>query len=141
MNEVSEIRTLPLLPMKNSVLYPGLLLPLAVGRPGSVAAVEASLGSESKEIVIVAQKDGSEDSPGAGGLYTVGTRATIRKSQRHRPDHIDIMVLGIERVVVVKVEENGYLKARVSPLPLPFDSTRETEALALNLQESAAKYV
>ena len=141
MTEVANIKTLPLLPMKNSALFPGLLLPLAVGRPGSLAAVEAALASEEKEIVIAAQKDGAEDTPGSESLYTVGTRAAIRKSQRVRPDHIDIMVLGMERVVIVKVEENGYLRARITPLPLPDDSSREVEALALNLAELAAKFV
>jgi ATP-dependent Lon protease len=141
MTEVAQIQTLPLLPMKNTVLFPGLLLPLSVGRPASLAAVESALASEGKELIIVAQKDSAEDSPKADSLYTVGTRATIRKTQRPRPDHLDIMVLGVERVVIVKVEENGYLKARVSPLPLPDDSNRETEALALNIADLAAKFV
>src|SRR5450755_3091379 len=115
----STIRELPLLPMKNAVLFPGLVMPLAVGRPGSIAAVEAALATEDKEIVVVAQRDSSNDSPGADGLFTVGTRAVIRKSGRPAPDHYDIMVLGVERVVVVKVDDGAHLKARVRPLPLP----------------------
>jgi ATP-dependent Lon protease len=136
-----HLRALPLLPLKNSVLYPGLLMPLSVGRPASIAAVEAALETEEKEIVVVAQKDDSVESPGAGELFTVGTRAVIRKWGRPRPDHIDVMVMGMERVVLVKVEEGGHLKARVRPLPLPDDSSREIEALTLSVVETGSKLV
>jgi ATP-dependent Lon protease len=74
-------------------------------------------------------------------LYTVGTRAVIRRQQR-QTDHIDIMVLGVERVVVVKVDEGGpFLTGRVRSLPLPDDSSRETEAMTLSIVELASKYV
>jgi ATP-dependent Lon protease len=137
----NSMRSLPVLALKNSALFPGLLMPLSVGRASSVAAVEAALASEEKEIVIVAQRDGSVERPEAADLYTVGTRASIRRANRQQPDQIDIMVLGMDRVVLVKVEENGYMKARVSPLPLPDDSSRETEALALSITELGAKFV
>src|SRR6266851_5160685 len=55
-NEI-KIKSLPLLPLKNSVLFPGLLMPLSVGRAGSVAAVEAALATEDKEIVVVTQRE------------------------------------------------------------------------------------
>jgi ATP-dependent Lon protease len=136
------IRALPLLPMKNAVLFPGLVIPLTVGRPTSIAAVETALATEEKEIVVVAQRDASVDAPGADGLYTVGTRAVIRKAHRQGREHIDIMVLGTERVVVVKVdEENGHLVGRVRPLPLPDDSSRETEAMTLSIVELGSKFV
>jgi len=136
-----EIKTLPLLALKNSVLFPGLLMPLGVGRPASVAAVESALATEDKHVIVVAQKDPTVDTPHASDLYTIGTRAVIRKSGRPRPDHLDLFVQGIERVVVVKVEENGFLKAKIRPLPLPDDSSRELEALSLFVVEMASKYV
>src|SRR5271169_133313 len=108
-----ELRALPVLALKNSVLFPGLLMPLSVGRPASVAAVEAALSSEDKEIVVVGQPNPNVEAPKGSDLYTIGTRAVIRRTQRPRPDHIEIMVLGMERVVLVKVEENGYLKAQI----------------------------
>jgi len=52
-------KSLPVLPLKNSVLFPHLVMPLSVGRPASVAAVEAALSTEEKELVIVAQLDSS----------------------------------------------------------------------------------
>ena len=89
-----KIQTLPLLALKNSVLFPGLLMPLGVGRKASVAAVESALATEDKEVIVVAQKDPSVETPGADDLYTIGTRAVIRKSGRPRPDHIDLFVQG-----------------------------------------------
>jgi len=141
MPDEEKLQTLPLLALKNSVLFPGLLMPLGVGRKASVAAVESALATEGKEVIVVAQKDPTVETPGAADLYTVGTRAVIRKSGRPRPDHIDLFVQGIERVVIVKVEENGHLKAKVRPLALPDDSSRELEALSLSVVEMASKYV
>jgi ATP-dependent Lon protease len=136
-----ELRTLPVLALKNSVLFPGLLMPLSVGRPTSVAAVEAALGSEDKELVVVGQPNPAVEVPKGADLYTVGTRAVIRRTQRPRPDHIEIMVLGVERVVLVKVEENGHLKAKIRSLPLPDDASHEIEALTLSVTEMASKFV
>src|SRR3954466_15327292 len=103
----TDLKTLPVLPLKNSVLYPGLMMPLSVGRPASVKALELALGTEEKEIIVVAQKNNTVESPDADDLYTVGTRAVIRKSKRSGPDqnghdHMEIHVLGTERMVLVK---------------------------------------
>ena len=136
----TSMQTLPLLALKNSALFPGVMMPLSVGRKGSVASVEEALATEGKELVVVAQRDASVDAPHGSDLYTVGTRAAIRRYHHARPDQLDIMVLGMERVVIVKVEENGHMVARVRPLPLPDDSSRETEALALSLVELGLKF-
>ncbi|MEP7351790.1 MAG: endopeptidase La [Acidobacteriota bacterium] len=141
-----EMKTLPVLPLKNSVLYPGLMLPLSVGRPQSVRALESALATEEKEIIVVAQKNNNVETPEADDLYTVGTRAVIRKSKRSGPDqngieHMEIHVLGAERMVLVKVDKNGYMKARVRALPLPDDSSNETEALILSIVETGSKLV
>src|SRR6266480_4196354 len=89
----SGIRTLPLLPLKNSVLFPGLLMPLSVGRPGSVAAIEAALKTEEKEVVVVTQRDITADSPGGADLYTIGTIAVIRKVNRSM-DQMEVLAYG-----------------------------------------------
>jgi len=141
MSEEVQINTLPLLPLKNSVLFPGLLMPLSVGRTGSVAAVEAALATEEKEIVVVTQRDMSVDTPAAGDLFTIGTRGVIRKVGRSK-DQLEVLVFGVERVVIVKVdEEKGHMVARVRALPAPDDSSRETEALTLSIVEMGSKFV
>ncbi|HWZ33693.1 MAG TPA: endopeptidase La [Bryobacteraceae bacterium] len=136
-----QMSTLPLLPLKNSVLFPGLMMPLSVGRPGSVAAVEKALATEEKEIVVVTQRDMNVDTPGASDLFTIGTRAVIKKVGRSK-DQLEVLVYGVERVVIVKVdEEHGQLVARVRALPAPDDSSRETEALTLSIVEMGTKFV
>lgn len=137
----NSLRELPLLPLKNSVLFPGLLMPLGVGRAASIAAVDAALLTEEKEIVVVAQRDSSVDVPDGAQLYSVGTRAIIRKATHGRQDHVEVIALGVERVVLVKVEDGAYLKARIRPLALPDDSSREIEALTLSLIDTASKYI
>ncbi len=139
--KIETLHTLPVLPLKNSALFPGLMMPLSVGRTGSIAAVEAALASEQKELVIVAQRDSSVDAPTADDLFTVGTRAIIRKVNRTGANQLDIMVLGVERVVLIKVEENAYMQARIRPLTLPDDSSSELEALTLSLVDLGSKYV
>ncbi|HTB14135.1 MAG TPA: endopeptidase La [Bryobacteraceae bacterium] len=138
----NNIRTLPLLPLKNSVLFPGLMMPLSVGRAASIGAVEKALSTEDKEIIVVAQRDPAFDSPGAEDLFTLGTRAVIKKVARPNAGQIDVLVLGIERVVIVKVDETeGFMTARVRALPMPDDSSRETEALTLSIVEMGSKFV
>src|SRR5258708_24284966 len=141
MSEIEKIKTLPLLPLKNSVLFPGLLMPLSVGRSASLAAVEAALGTEEKEVIVVAQRDVQAEAPGAADLFTIGVRAVIRRASGTREDHADILVYGVERVVIVKVEDAGlYLAAGVRALPAPDDSSRETEALTLGIVEMGTKF-
>jgi ATP-dependent Lon protease len=136
-----QIKTLPLLPLKNSVLFPGLLMPLSVGRTASVQAVQKALATEDKEIVVVTQRDVNVDEPGASDLYTIGTRAVIRKAGGPK-EQMEVLVFGLERVVIVKVDdENGHMIARVRSLPSPDDSSRETEALTLSIVEMGSKFV
>src|SRR5262249_46325739 len=73
---------LPVLPLKTAVLFPGLFTPLAVGRPHSIAAVEAALATEEKTFVVVAQRDGNQEQTGWKDLYSVGTRAVVKKMAR-----------------------------------------------------------
>jgi ATP-dependent Lon protease len=135
------VQIIPVLPLKNTVLFPGLLLPLSVGRESSLAAVEAALKTEEKEVILVAQRDANVDSPEQNDLYTIGTKAVIRKSSRQGEGMMEILVLGIERVVLVKIESEGYLRARYRELPLPQDTGSEVEALQGALLELAAKSV
>jgi ATP-dependent Lon protease len=141
MAEKKTVNTLPVLPLKNSALFPFLPMPLAVGRPNSIAAVEAALGTEEKEILVVAQRDPSQETPKQGDLYTVGTKASVRKVSR--ADHaMEILVVGIERVSILGiVETEPYLRARVQPLPTPDDAGPEVEALQREVLQLASQAV
>src|SRR3954471_2734885 len=137
-----EFQVLPALPLKNTILFPGLLLPLSVGRESSLKAVEAALNTEEKEIILIAQRDPQVETPQQDDLYTIGTKAVIRKSSRPHDGMLEILVLGLERVVVVKLESTEpYLSAKFRTLELPEDSGSEVEALSGALMELAAKAI
>ena len=134
----TNVQTLPVLPLKNTVLFPYLLMPLSVGRAASMAAVEAALATESKEIVVFSQRDSNVESPGADDLYPIGTKAMIRKMSRPNEGAVELLVLGMERVALIKMEETEpFLMAKVNPLPLPEDNSPELEALTSSLVELA----
>lgn len=137
----NEFQVLPTLPLKNTILFPGLLLPLSVGRESSLRAVQAALNTEEKEIILIAQRDPQVESPQQDDLYTIGTKAVIRKSSRPGEGMMEILVLGVERVVVMKLETEPYLNAKYRVLPLPQDSGSEVEALSRALLELAAKAI
>ena len=137
-----RIQVLPVLPLKSAVLFPGLLMPLSVGRAASIKAVESALKSEEKEIVVVAQRSPDSDEPGQDDLYTIGTKATIRKISRPSGELMELLVLGSERVVITRVTvEDGIMRAKVRPLPLPQDRGTEVEALQGALFELAMKAI
>jgi ATP-dependent Lon protease len=137
-----KLATLPVLPIKNTVLFPYLLMPLSVGRPASRAAVEAALATEDKALLIVAQRDASVEEPGENDLYPVGTKAVIKKVARSE-GVLELIVQGVERVGIVRLTETTpYAQALVRPLPLPEDeSGTQIEALQRAVRDLAARVV
>jgi len=139
MNATENLLHLPVLPLKNTVLFPHLLMPLAVGRPASRAAVEAALAGEDKTLFVVAQRNEATDEPGETELFTIGTRAVIKKMARSEQG-LEIIVQGVERATMVRLEQTApYLRALVRPLPLPDEGGTEVEALHRTVLELAGK--
>ena len=121
--------TIPVVPIKNTVLFPNLLMPLSVGRPKSVAAIEAALATESKEVIVITQRDSSVEVPTPADLFPTATKAVIKRSTRNG-DKYEILVAGVERVTLTEVAGDQYLRASFRSLPLPLDEdTPELEAL------------
>src|SRR3954471_10935045 len=142
MSDQQVVKVLPVLPLKNALLFPNLLMPLSVGRSSSLAAVKAALATEDKEIILVAQRDPEVESPQQTDLYSVGTRAVIRRMSQANESMVEVLVMGVERVTVLKVEEGrGYLQARVLASALPQDGGAEVEALHGALIELANKAI
>ena len=102
--------------------------------------MEAALATESKEILVFTQRDADLDSPGQDDLYAIGTKAVIRKMNRSGEGHLELMVLGMERVTLLKLDSSEpFLKGRAVPLPLPEDKGPEIEALQGALVELAGE--
>ena len=129
----------PVLPLKNAVLFPHLLMPLAVGRPASRAAMDAALSREDKSLVIVAQKDSTVEEPAGADLYSVGTQAVVRKMDRN-DEGVQVVVQGIGRVRIEQALGDGKgLSAVATVLPEPSDEGPEVEALHRAVLEQVGK--
>ncbi len=135
-------QSLPVLPLKNTVLFPHLLMPLNVGRPASVAAVEAALLTEGKELVFVAQRSASDGEPQEADLYSIGTKGIIKQMTRPSESVMELVVVGVERAALIKVEQTSpYLRALVRPVPPPEDRGPEVEALQREIMQLAGRAI
>ena len=134
-----EKSTLPVLPIKNSVLFPFLGMPLVVTRSASMAAIEVALSSEDKTIAIFTQRNADVDEPGENDLYDIGTAAVIKKMVRiGHAFHLEVH--GIARVQNKGlVLEKPYLNSNVHYLPELSDTSTEIEALQREMIELANK--
>jgi len=126
-------RSLPILPVRDTVLFPHAVLPLTVGRESSVQLIN-SLG-EDKTIVVVAQREARVDSPQPSDLYTVGTLAVVHKVVKMPNQSLFVFAEGLERVRLVEFAQlSPFMRARVDTVPeaIPPKSS-EVEALQRNV--------
>lgn len=113
---MKTVLELPLLPLRDVVVYPQVVMPLFVGREKSIHAIEAAMQAD-KRIILVAQKKPSDDDPDLAGVYEVGTLATILQMLKLPDGTIKVLVEGKQRAVIDKgQEQDGYwqVTARVS---------------------------
>jgi ATP-dependent Lon protease len=130
---MSETTTLPLLPLKTALLFPYAIGPFAIGRPQSVAAVEAATASEDKLIAAFLQKDPAVDDPQLMQLHRMGTRALIRRMARSE-ETIQALLQGLERIELVSLDVSGpFPKATVRTAPVVDAGGPEVEALRREL--------
>jgi ATP-dependent Lon protease len=134
---------LPILPLRNSVFFPGGVLPLAVGRAKTIALIKDAVRDE-QVIGVVTQRKAEEEDPGAADLYTVGTVARVVKLLKMGEDNYSLVVQGLARFKVLElVQETPYLKARVDPVEDSKTDVEdvEVEALAINLKKLAREVI
>jgi ATP-dependent Lon protease len=138
---MSEIQQLPVIPLREAVLFPGVTSPIAAGRPGTLRAIEAALKRDDKTIFVLTQRENLEDvTPEI--LHTLGTIATIGPVQRG-PSGMRLLLNGVRRGVAARFDEaDGYLEAAVrtaEEIP-PLDTASPTfEALFRETRERAAE--
>jgi ATP-dependent Lon protease len=133
--------TLPVLPIKRTVLFPGVMMPLTIGRERSVAAIHAALKTEEKTIIVVAQRDAQIEEPSLADLYTIGTKAIIKQIGQSSEGALHVVVQGLHRVVLMKEEQKTpYLQVRARLLDQPSDvTTTEAQALHRAVKELVAE--
>jgi ATP-dependent Lon protease len=130
--------SLPVLPLRDIVIYPFMIVPLFVSREKSIRAVDEALG-ENRMIFLVSQRDLDKEEPAGEDLYTTGTVAVIMRMLKLPDGRIRILVQGLSRAHVETVEDAGeFLKARLSSLDETAASERslEVEALVRNVRAS-----
>jgi ATP-dependent Lon protease len=135
---------LPILPLKDVVVFPYIILPLSVSREKSINAVDAAL-AEQRIIMLVAQRDGKNDTPRPNDLYTVGTVAAIMRMLKLPDGRIRLLVQGLTRARVDSVlAEEPYLKAKITRLEepqAPGELPPEHEALLRSVKQNLEKSV
>ncbi len=120
----------PVLPLRETLVFPLTTFPLAVGREQSLRAIEEG-SRKGRQVVLLVQRAPDVEDPGPDDLYGIGTLARIRHVVRSPEGNQQVWVQGLERVRVVSfVETEPFLVARVDPLPEVEDATPEVEALA-----------
>lgn len=113
---MSEILTLPMLPLRDVVVYPHMVLPLFVGRAKSIAALEKAMEND-KFVFLVAQQDASKDNPEKEDLYEIGTTAKVMQLLRLPDGTVKVLVEGGVRAKLSSLEDEGELvKAKVIPM-------------------------
>ncbi|HSE36364.1 MAG TPA: LON peptidase substrate-binding domain-containing protein, partial [Blastocatellia bacterium] len=133
-----KILELPILPLRNTVIFPSGITPLTVGRPLSLAAAEAALSTEEKLLGVVAQREDNEAEPTPENLYKTGTVVVINRMMRSpgAEEVLHLIVQGQERFRLIEFTgQTPHLKARVEVQPEPTrEKTPEVEALQRNIQ-------
>ena len=134
---------LPVLPIRNAVLFPGAVAPFDVGREKSVALVEDLENLSQPVIAIFAQRDPNIDDPGEGDLYPVGAAARVLKSLKHSTGNYSLILQGLTRIKLAGITQHGpYLRAKVVRVEeSPVIDDVEAEALAMSLREVAKQVI
>ncbi|MEA9579045.1 endopeptidase La [Xanthomonas nasturtii] len=137
-----EVLDLPVLPLRDVVVFPHMVIPLFVGRDKSMRALEKAMEAD-KRILLVAQKSAETDDPAAGDLYTVGTLAQVLQLLKLPDGTIKVLVEGLSRVTVDKVVElDGALQGQGTEVEASDGrEPREVEAIARSLMSLFEQYV
>jgi len=122
---------LPILPLRNAVLFPGVVMPISVGRSKSLNLVREAYNG-AKLVATVAQRNGQIEDPTLSDLYPVGTMAEILKILEMPDGTTTVILQGKKRILIEKlVEHSSYLMATVHPLPEVVSDTKSHEFFAI----------
>jgi ATP-dependent Lon protease len=139
--DYSRDRVYPVLPLRDIVVFPGMIVPLFVGREKSVKALEEVMRDD-KHILVVTQKNAQDDDPSPAEIYETGTIATVLQLLKLPDGTVKVLVEGLNRAQIDRyLQTDEYFEAEASVLPEPEYDHVEVEALARSAQSEFENYV
>jgi ATP-dependent Lon protease len=136
-----ETITLPLLPLRDVVVFPHMVIPLFVGRPKSIKALETAMEA-GKSILLVAQKSAAKDEPGAEDMYATGTIANILQMLKLPDGTVKVLVEGTQRAQILTIADlKTHYGADATPVPVDPEDTTELEAMRRAMISQFDQYV
>ncbi len=136
-----DSRVLPLLPLRDVVVFPHMVIPLFVGRPKSIKALEAAM-EEGKNVVLVAQKSAAKDEPNPEDLYDVGTVSTILQMLKLPDGTVKVLVEGVQRARIERVlTDKANFEAETELIASEEPDSNEVEAMRRTLLAQFDQYV
>ena len=124
---VEVYETLPIVPLRDVVVFPHMMMPFVIGRPSSIRALEHALGKD-KRIFLAAQHDASTDDPKAEDIFTMGCVANVVQSLKLPDSNIKVLVEGVERARVIEwKEDKGFYRVVVKVLQRQKDAAGDVE--------------
>ncbi|MCC7039110.1 MAG: endopeptidase La [Burkholderiales bacterium] len=137
----ADLSALPLLPLRDVVVFPHMVIPLFVGRPKSIKALDMAMEA-GKHILLVAQRQASKDDPVAADLYEIGSVATVLQMLKLPDGTVKVLVEGTQRARIASVVDRGeYLVAQAVTLPGEPGGSNEVEAMRRALLAQFDQYV
>jgi ATP-dependent Lon protease len=137
----SEPITLPLLPLRDVVVFPHMVIPLFVGRPKSIKALEAAMEA-GRQIMLVAQKAAGKDEPKPEDMFDIGCVSSILQMLKLPDGTVKVLVEGLQRANTQKIDDSGeHFTAEVVPVPPPDQGSPEIEALRRAVTQQFDQYV
>src|SRR5579863_10131569 len=137
-----DTELLPILPLRNSVVFPASVVPINVGRPRSVRLVEDLVGHERAVVGIVSQRDAEVDEPRFEDLYDVGTVARVVKVLRLGPNNYSVVLHGLSRFQLLQPAGlEPYMRGRARRVPEDLERDAELDALGASLREGTRQVI
>ncbi|MBB5189855.1 ATP-dependent Lon protease [Silvimonas terrae] len=137
----AEVASFPMLPLRDVVVFPHMVIPLFVGRPKSIRALEAAMEG-GRHILLVAQKNAQKDEPAMADIYPVGTIATVLQLLKLPDGTVKVLVEGLQRADMLSLkDEDGYFSAEALPHEPGEDEGHEAEAMRRALLSQFDQYV
>ena len=131
----------PVLPLRDIVVFPHMIVPLFVGHEKSVRALEEVMNDE-KQILLLTQKNKDDDDPGADGLHTIGTLATVLQLLKLPDQTVRVLVEGKGRARVTGfVPRTDFFQATIEKIPDSVSDAKETEALIRTVKTNFEQYI